>query len=283
MKNKLILCVAVLAATLPLTGSALLVSLSYSNNTTDNDSVSSGDALSGSSTIGATSSELTSAGTSTSAMGARFYGANSGRGVSNLTQQPRSISQSINVTVTWTIIAEDWEEYSFSLTPEFHAYLNILDDAADESGDSVSFTSLNGSLKQNGGTISDSLNLSGGSRGTAGSSTLNDTASQTLTGLTGNNTISLQYTGTATATWKIAGARNNRTADAVLWGVDGTMNGDVEFSDSFDNYSSSSARNADGIFVDGTVTLDAIPEPASVAMLGVASALGLFIRRRFVF
>jgi hypothetical protein len=159
--------------------------------------------------------------------------------------------------------------------------LNILDDNNDETGDGATLSSFDATLYLNGNQIVlDGLGLSGGSRTTVGNNSLNDTATQILSGLSGNNTISLQYTGTATATWKIAGIANNRTADAALWGSDGTMDGTGEFTDGFDNYSTSTARNADGLFVDGVVTLQSVPEPASVLMLALGGGL-VALKRRF--
>lgn len=270
-----------LTTLLPLTSSAIQVTASYGNNTTDNDAVSTGNALTSASAIGATSSELTEVGTSTSAQGARFVGANSGRGVNASSQSLSSISQNIDVSVTWTIVAEDWEEYSISLAPEFHGYLNIEDGANDEAaGDVASFNSFMTLLTVNGSSLVDTLGLSGGSRNVVGSSNLDDTASQLLSGLSGNNTIVLTYSSLSKAAWNSANFQNNRTADAALWGMDGTMDGDNAFTDGFDEYSSSSARDADGLFVDAVVTLDAIPEPATLGLIGLFGG-GIFAIRRF--
>ena len=272
-----------LMALLPLTSSALLVTRSYSNLTSDNDSTTLGDANSITATIGDGFGTITTVGSSTAASGARFQGANSGRGVNAGGREFQSIAQAIDVSVTWTIEAESWEEYSINLTPEFHGYLNVEDGAGDEPGDMSSFSSFITLLTVNGSSLVDTLDLSGGSRNTAGSSNIDDTASQIISGLSGNNTIVLRYNGTSTARWDTgAGFQNNRTAIATLWGMDGTMNGDVSFTDGFDNYGSSSARNADGLFVDAVVTLDAIPEPATLGLIGLFGGGILAIRRFFL-
>ena len=261
---------------------ALTINVSRSISVNDNDSVSTGDAGYDATppVIGSTSAILDTEGGSAE-LGYRFTGFNSGRGVNNISQQVRSITQNITATVTWTLTEDaPGEIYSFTLNPELHAYLNILDDSNGESSDQATISNFSATLKQNGGTISDSLNLSGGSRTTVGSSTVNDTNnSQTFTNLTGDHTFELTYTGSTTAAWKIAGFRDNRTADAVLWGQDGTMNGDVEFSDSFDNYSNSTARNADGLFVPATVELIVIPELSSLGLVGIAVAGFFFLFR----
>lgn len=263
---------------LPFAGSALTVSTSYINSTSDDDNTDNGAAGNGQATIGGTSTSVDAVGNS-SDLGYRFTGYNAGRGVWNFTQQAESIVQSVNITVTWDIYAESWETYSFTLNPELHAFLNILDDNNSESGDIASVSTFSAVLKKNGSTILNSLDLSGASISTVGSSNVNDTATQVFTGLTGDNTFSITYTGTVTATWKIAGIQDNRTADAVLWGQNGTMAGD-SFPSNFDEYGTSTDRLADGLFVPATVTLDAIPEPASLLLIG-AGAVFLRLLRRF--
>jgi hypothetical protein len=255
---------------------ALEISISRNISISDSDSVSTGDA--GYDTtppvIGTTSATLDTAAQSVE-MGYRFTGFNSGRGVSNINQQVRSITQSIDVSVTWTLTSTvPGETYNFTLNPELHAYLNILDDNNGEASDESTFSNLDATLTQNGSQIPlDQLGLTGGTRTTVGSSTVNDTATRTFSNLTGNHEFTLQYTGSTTAAWKIAGLQNNRTANAVLWGQDGTMDGD-SFADSFDNYSNSTARNADGLFVPATVELIVVPEMSSLVLASICLLCG---------
>ena len=281
MKNKLILCVAALLAVLPLTSSALTVMRNSYSNTSDSSSVANGASVTGTSLTGGLSSSVTEVGSSTSALGARFYGAVSGRGVWNGSQQAQSLKQDINVSYEWSITAEDWEVYDFSISSALQAYLNILDDSNDESGDGAILSNFDAKLYLNDGQISlDKLGLSGDSIYIkADSSSISNTASRVFSGLSGDNKIRLEYSGSATATWKIAGFQDNRTADAVLWGANGIMDGD-SFADTFDEYSDSAERTSDGVFVDGVATLQAVPEPASVLMLVFGGGL-IALKRRF--
>ncbi|MBI9021502.1 MAG: PEP-CTERM sorting domain-containing protein, partial [Verrucomicrobia bacterium] len=50
--------------------------------------------------------------------------------------------------------------------------------------------------------------------------------------------------------------------------------------DGFDEYSSSSDRNADGLFMDADITLESVPEPASALMILVGGGL-IALKRRF--
>jgi hypothetical protein len=281
MKTKWILGLMLLAV-LPLSSSALVINTSSSNSTSDNDSTTNGDAGRGRSTIGSTGATVDTVGNNAE-LGYRFTGYNAGRGVDNSGQQAEGIVQDVDVTVTWSIVAESWEEYSFKLNPEFHAFLNILDEGLfQESGDIVSVSGFSAVLKRNGGTVGNTLDLSGGSTGDRNATPLNvdDTASQLFSGLSGNNTFELRYTATITATWKLAGAQDNRTANAVLWGQNGTMGGD-SFANNFDEYSiSSEDPSEDGLFVPATVTLNAVPEPASVLMLLFGGGV-IALKRRF--
>jgi hypothetical protein len=276
MKTKwIILLAAALVAFLPLNGLALVVTRSYDNSTSDNDNHSQEDASSSQTTIGLSSTTLTTAGSSSGNMGYRFIGQASAYDEGNLTQN-------IDVTVTWTVTAESWEEYSISLTPELHAYLNIYDYSTDESDDDADFNTLSSVLRVNGGIVSDTLNgLTGLQRSTDGSSNLDRTDSQILTGYTGNNIFSLQLTGTVFVDAHAdGGVFDNPTGNAVLWGQDGNLDFEQNASqDGFDEYSSTSARNADGLFVDADITLDQVPEPASALMIVVGGGLIGMIRR----
>lgn len=54
----------------------------------------------------------------------------------------------------------------------------------------------------------------------------------------------------------------------------------ASYADSFDNYSSSTARNTDGLFVSGTVELTSVPEAAAAALLVSLSCFALSALRR---
>jgi len=274
--------VLALMACLPLASSALTVNTTFVNNTTDNDSQVTGNATTSASAIGSASSELTAAGTSTADVGAKFVGANSARGTITDANIVPTITQNIDATVTWTILAEDWERYSFDVTSSFNALLNIEDGSNEEPEDNVSFSALNATFLLNGEAYGNDLGLNGGSRSGVGSSTIGDVASAPLINIFGSNTFSLTYTGTASVTWKTGNTiAGNRTADALLWGMDGTMNGDAAFTDGFDNYASSADRIADGLSVDGVITLDAVPEPATAGLLTISGLLIAAYRRFF--
>jgi hypothetical protein len=230
MKNKYLFCVAALLLVLPLSGSALLVKRSYNNSTSDNDNSTQEDASSSQTTIGSLSKTVDTVGNFSGNMGYRFTGQASAYKAGDLTQ-------SINVTVTWTVTAEDWEEYSITFSPELHAYLNIYDYSTDETDDDADFNSLSSVLRVNGSIVSDTLNdLTGTTRSTDGSSTLDRTDSQTLSGYTGNNIFSLQLTGTVYVDAHDGdGLFDNPTGNAVLWGQDGTL-----------DFEQNSARNGFG-------------------------------------
>lgn len=278
MKTKwIVLWMVAMSALLPLSSSALTVTRSYSNDTSDNDNHSQEDASSSQATIGFSSSTLSEVGNSSGNMGYRFVGQASAYDAGNL-------SQNIDITVTWTITAEVWEEYSLTISPELHAYLNIYDWSTDETDDDADFGNLSSVLRVNGGVVSDTLNgLTGIQRSTDGGYNLDKSDSQTLGGYSGNNIFSLQLTGTVFVDAHAdGGVFDNPTGNAVLWGQDGNLDFTQNTAQNgFDEYATSTARDADGIFVDGTVSLDAVPEPASALMLVVGAGLIGLIRRFF--
>jgi len=273
MKTKwMILLMVALVAIFPLSGSALLVTRSYSNTTYDNDNDTREAGSTSTASIGVSSSTLSTAGSSSGNMGYRFVGQAAAHGTGFM-------SQYINVTATWTVTAEDWEEYSINFSPTLAAYLNIYDWSTDETDDKAVFPTLNSILNVNGSTVADTLDgLTGYTITTEGSYNLNRSDSQTLSGYTGNNIFSLQLTGTIIVDAHADGGLfDNPTANAVLWGQDGTLTDGP--SPTFDNYSTTAARDADGLFVDADITLDAVPEPASALMLALGAGLIGLIRR----
>lgn len=276
MKMKWMIILALIAV-LPLVGSALTVNTSFSNDTTDNDNHSDEDASSSSARIGSASTEVTTVGGSSGNVGCHFTGQASAYDAGNLTQ-------TINITVTWTITAESWEEYSITISPELHAYLNIYDYSTDETDDDADFNDLSSILRVNGSIVTDTLDgLTGYQRSTDGSYNLNKTDSQTLSGYSGNNVFSLQLTGTVFVDAHAdGGVFDNPTGNAVLWGQDGNLDFTQNTAQNgFDEYSTTTARDADGIFVDSTITLNQVPEPASALLLGFGGVIGLLIRRYY--
>jgi len=272
MTKYMIAFLVFILAVLPMTGSALVVSRSSTDSILNNDNHGDEDASHGRANTG-TAVEVTTVGNSTGNTGARFYGQAEAK-------VGQSITQTINATVTWTATAESWEEYSINFTPEFHAYLDVEDNGADASGDGITFSAFTAILSVNGSTVGDSLDLSGGSRITAGSSNLDRTDFQTLSSYSGNNVFSLQYTATVTAD---AAGGLNYTGDVGLWGADGTLGGEIGIPADWDEYSSTSATSsADGLFVDANVTLDAVPEPATAGFMAFVGALGFLVRRHFM-
>lgn len=265
--------------------SALIsVSVTQGGTITDNDTVATGDAGSGTPSVIGVSSANISGLNDTAELGYRFTGYNSGRGVSSGSQTSRSITQTVDVWAEWTISAVAGVTYSFVIDPELAGRLNIVDGAFNESGDSASISNFSATLEQNSvQDMSADLLLNGGSRFNNGTTAnVNSTKTEIFTGLTGNNTFRLQYNGTVSATWLNALVGNNRTANAALWGIDGTMDGGGFFLGGFDNYPDAAARDADGLFVKGTVELTAVPEPATYAALAGLLALGFVACRRRV-
>lgn len=255
----------------PVVSSALTVTRSASHLTSDVDSHADEDAGRSGAYIGVNST-VSSVGASTGNMGYSFTGHAEAK-------VGQTISQTINGTVTWTVAAEDWEEYSINFTPTFNAYLNVVDNLADSTADTVSFSTLLATLRVNGGTVSDSLDMSGLTRTTNGDSNLGRTDFQALSGYTGNNTFSLQYTATLLVT--AGGGLTTYTANAGLWGMDGTLGSELGVPADFDEYGygTSGTAAADGLSVDATITLESVPEPASALMLAVGAGLIGLIRR----
>lgn len=276
MRKKTVLLALLLSGVTLVAQSDIIITTTYSNNTTDNDNHSQEDASSSQTTIGSSSATVTTIGSSSGNLGYRFTGQASAYHDGDMTQ-------TINVTATWTVTAENWEEYSITISPELHAWLNIYDWSTDENDDDADFNTLSSTLRVNGSIVGDTLNgFSGMQRSTTGGANLDRTDSQTLSGYSGNNVFSLQLTGTVYVdAHGDNGAFDNPTGNAVLWGQDGTLNFEQNASQNgFDNYSSSSARNADGLFVDANVTFDAIPEPAAVSLIILGSGSMIFLHRR---
>jgi hypothetical protein len=242
------------------------VSVSYTDNTTTG-LASKSQSTSSHGVIGATSASLSEVGTSAT-LGYRFTG-------SVAAYSGGSSTQTINVSVTWTIQADDNDVYSIALAPEFQGYLIIQDGAADEPDDSLSVSTLNATLRKNGSTLaSTGLNLNGGSLSTAGTSNIGELENRTLSNLTGTTTIKLSYTSTISAV-SSSGLLNGNTSVAALWGEDSPLRGGY-YDDDFATYPTNAARNADGLSMPATITLTEVlvPEPSTYAALAGLATLG---------
>lgn len=275
LRNRMLLAI-VAGLSLCLAGSpalALTIGVSFVDNTTDNDSganeqANSSAALSGSSpvvlanTIGATGSVSTRA-----------------AGFTASQEQDGGITQSIDYAVTYTVTAPASVVYDITFSPEFHARLTNADQG-DVPGDSSSVSVLSAALSQNASSISDSLDLSGGTNTSPGTANVDSTATQNLTGLSGNNTFVLTYTGSVHTQSFDAVLCSGTTYNSVLWGMDGPFGPACSGSaDNWDDYTVAAALDADGLFTPAAVTITAVPEPGTLLLVG-AGLLGLAMTGR---
>lgn len=272
------------AAVLALSGGpaqALSITLTRSTAaTSDNDNHGDEDAGVSSSTL--TSDPVSVADTlgSSGTISARFAGH-----AESASQNGAGLTQSIDVSVSFTVTPGVLGQvYSIAFAPEFHGLLSLDDGNADESGDSASFSVLSAVLTMDGNPVSNTLHLGTGTttRTTNGTTNVDRTASQTITGLTGIHTFELRYTGTATAISQDGIGCDNNTAAAALWGMSGTLGGYLcSQLDGNDNYATTAARDADGLFTPATVTITTVPEPGAMLLLGSGLfGLGIAGRRR---
>ncbi|MCC6752256.1 MAG: PEP-CTERM sorting domain-containing protein [Deltaproteobacteria bacterium] len=254
---------------------ALTISATYSNTTTDNDNHADEDAVTGSNWIGSSSVTIADAVSNSATVERRFAGQAGAYNDGNITQ-------SVDATVTWTVTASPNVVYSILFAPEFHGYVKIYDELADESGDGASLGGFSASLMKDALPISASgLGLSGGSRSTGGGNNVDSAGSNTLTGLSGSHVFELRYTGSVVAN----GANSSifcadKTSATASWGMDGTMTGECNAPADFFKYSSAGSRDADGLFMPATVTITAVvPEPGTLLLL-TAGLVGLGVQGR---
>jgi len=223
--------------------------------------------------IGLASSSYTTLGAG-GTIGQRFRGSVSG-------QDGAGYSQTIDFTTTWTFTADAGFVYDVTLTPEFHGILIIRDNFAGETGDNAIFSDFTASLEQNSTPVANTLDLTGGSRSTDGFNTVDDTATQSFLGLTGDNTFTLQYTGTISVATNSGVLPGDNTVSTARWGMDGTLNGSgTPFGSGFFNYNTAEARDGDGFFVDANVTVTAVPEPSAAALILAMAGLTVVGYRR---
>ena len=224
--------------------------------------------------IGLASSSYTTLGAG-GTIGQRFRGSVSG-------QDGAGYSQTIDFTTTWTFTADAGFVYDVTLTPEFHGALKIGDNLAGETGDNAIFSDFTASLEQNSTPVANTLDLTGGSRFTDGFNTVDDTATQSFLGLTGDNTFTLQYTGTISVASNFGTfVGGDSTVSNARWGMDGTLNGTgTPFNASAFDYDNAGPRDADGFFVDADVTVTAVPEPSAAALILAMAGLTVVGYRR---
>jgi len=248
------------------------VVVSFDNSGTSTLSNANREGRKDSSAIGLASTSYTTIGDG-GTIGQRFRGSVSA-------QNGGSYDQTIDFTTTWTFTADAGFVYDVTLTPEFHGILLIGDESLPESGDNAIFSDFTASLEQNSTPVANTLDLTGGSLFADGFDTVDDTATQSFLGLTGDNTFTLQYTGTISVATN-SGIGANSTVGTARWGMNGTLDGSgTPFDSGFFNYGNSGARDADGFFVDAAVTVTAVPEPSSYAALTGLLALAFVTLRR---
>ena len=223
--------------------------------------------------IGLASSSYTTLGAG-GTIGQRFRGSVAG-------QDGAGYSQTIDFTTTWTFTADAGFVYDVTLTPEFHGALKIGDNAFNETNDNAIFSDFTASLEQNSTPVANTLDLTGGSRFTDGFNTVDDTATQSFLGLTGDNTFTLQYTGTISVATNSGVLPGDNTVSTARWGMDGTLNGTgTPFNASAFDYDNAGPRDADGFFVDAAVTVTAVPEPSAAALILAMAGLTVVGYRR---
>jgi len=221
--------------------------------------------------VNATSASLAGAGDSTNG-GYYFSGAltGSGRDTGSLLfgggNAILNSTQDINASVTWTIEATAGETYSFSIqNSNLAGRLQIIDGGTNaESGVSSNFFlpyAPTVQLTQNGLEVArkDLTPRTHTNRDTV-TDFLTDAFNYSVTGLTGTNTFTLRYRWLNEINYKEAELAGNRTTNAVLWG----QNTDQV------SYGVEASRTSDGLDMIGTVTLDAVPEPATFGLLLIA-------------
>ena len=253
---------------------AVMVVVTTDDSGTTTVSNANSEGRSDSAAIGSASTSYTTLGAG-GTIGQRLRGSVSG-------QDGAGYSQTIDFTTTWTFTADAGFVYDVTLTPEFHGALKIGDNLAGETGDNAIFSDFTASLEQNSTPVANTLDLTGGSRFTDGFNTVDDTATQSFLGLTGDNTFTLQYTGTISVASNFGTfVGGDSTVSNARWGMDGTLNGTgTPFNASAFDYDNAGPRDADGFFVDADVTVTAVPEPSSAALLIIASLCFVGHRRR---
>ena len=249
------------------TARASQVDISMVNSTTSNHNSGHESAGSGVHRLSAASLSFDDLVSSSATVEGRAYGHVSSQSTDGY------ITQWVNVKSIYTVTAGVGIEYSIAFNPKFHGQINIRE-KGNAYGNNVNLSALTGSI--NGTTVS-ALGMSGAYvDGPTGSWAIDRSAAYTLSNQTGANTYELTYTFSITANSEDWNFLNfNDSQDALLWGQNGSLG------DTIDDYSSTSARDADGLFLPATITITAIPEPVSGTLVAVFGGVLLLIRRRF--
>lgn len=180
----------------------------------------------------------------------------------------------LTFTITGALPVTQWE---IVLGTRITGSLTAVDDNAGlGNGGNATLTAVTGRLN---GVVDAQLGLaSAGSSGSTSSTSgvqtsINVTNSKTVTG-TGNGSFTLRFTWTSTAT--SPQALNGGDEHAVRLGADGPLGGATA-----DDYPGVGNRNQanDGHFVNATLNVLVVPEPATIALLGVG-AVGVVIAAR---
>lgn len=129
---------------------AVVVNATFVDNTSSSPATTSTGVTSNQNgAINGPSATLSSIG-ETSTLGHRFSGANSGRaGNANANPFNVTVTQSIDVSVTWTLTADLGETYDFSIDPEFNAVMVVAIVGGGSTDDRTEIGNLTASLTQN--------------------------------------------------------------------------------------------------------------------------------------
>ena len=275
-------CITILAAALLSVGTAhaIEVSISITNSTSSNDNHSEEAAGSAVELTSASSIAVDDEVGSTITVGGRVSGYVASKSNNGY------ITQTVSITATYTVTASEGVEYNITFNPNFHGMFNIGESGnnGNVGGNRVTISAISGKL--NGTNIS---SWDGAYQDGVSTRTYDQSSSYTLSDQEGGSSTvyTLTYTfsittdsddGTASYWGSYASS-----ADAFLWGMDGSLANTDK-----DQYSSSSTRSADGLFLPATVTITAIPdpepppvpEPSTYAAFGTLALLSLLIARR---
>jgi hypothetical protein len=274
-RNLLHLAVAGLALALASgPASALTISATQVNSTTDNDNAAKEDAtVTGAFTGGISSQTIADTVGNSATVEHRYAG-------SVVATDTGDITQTVDVQLTWTVTASPTVVYDVSFAPEFHALLKLFDELSDESGDNATAGLLSAVLTVNGSPVADTLDFTSGARTTDGTTDHDRTPSpHVIVGLSGTNTLVLSYTGTIEADGNDAAlCTGNITHAAVMWGLSNSVVTPVcdPPASTYFTYTNSSVMAADGLFLPIAVTITAVPEPGTALLLG-SGLLGLVV------